>query len=301
MRCCAWVGMLVCLLAVIVPGGAHAEETVKLPSGRDYIAYLPAGGGHGAPLLIAFHGYTETPENLVRFSGLAEPATEKGYVVLFPRGIGRSWNAGLCCAEAMTQDVDDVGFAVAVIDDAAQRYGIDRHRVFLTGMSNGAMLSYRIAAERPDLVAGIAPVAGTLATRSGAIRGPVPILDFHGTEDGLVSYEGGTGMRFNQLFRPVPETLRLWAKADGDGSSPTSMAVPGPADDGLSVQKLEFGGSTVPVVHYKVIGGGHTWPGRPAPAFLGASTKAIDADAIMLDFFAKLPSRANPPSTAGNG
>lgn len=297
MRCCAWFAALACLVA----GMAQAEEAVKLPSGRDYIAYLPAGGGHGAPLLIAFHGYTETPENLVRFSGLAEPATAKGYVVLFPRGIGRSWNAGLCCADAMTQDVDDVGFAGALIDDAAQRYGIDRHRVFLTGMSNGAMLSYRIAAERPDLVAGIAPVAGTLATRSGAIRGPVPVLDFHGTEDGLVSYEGGTGLRFSRMFRPVPETLRLWAKADGAASSPASTAVPGPADDGLTVQKLDFGGGAVPVVHYKIIGGGHTWPGRPAPSFLGASTNAIDADAIMLDFFGKLPSRANPAGTAAKG
>jgi polyhydroxybutyrate depolymerase len=301
MRCYAWFALLACLVAGIVPGRAHAEEAVKLPSGRDYIAYLPADGGHGAPLLIAFHGFTETPENLVRFSGLAEPATDKGYVVIFPRGTGRSWNAGLCCGDAMTQDVDDVGFAGALIDDAARRYGIDRRRVFLTGMSNGAMLTYRIAAERPDLIAGIAPIAGTLVTRSGAIRGPVPVLDFHGTEDGLVSYDGGTGVRVNRLFRPVPETLRLWAKADGDGPSPTSMAVPGPADNGLSVQKLEFGGGTVPVVHYKVIGGGHTWPGRPAPSFLGASSTAIDADAIMLDFFGKLPSRANPTGTAGNG
>src|SRR5690349_20932930 len=144
----SWVlpfNLAVALGASMQAAPARAEDRVQLASGRHYIAYLPSGGGRGAPLLIAFHGAGETPENLAKFSGLASPATTAGYVVIFPAGLGRgddhpSWNAGLCCLYAMLHRVDDVGFTADLIAEAATRYGIDRHRVFLTGISNGAML-----------------------------------------------------------------------------------------------------------------------------------------------------------------
>jgi polyhydroxybutyrate depolymerase len=286
------------LLTAAMACGAGYAETIKLPSGRQYIADLPSSGGKNAPLLIVFHGGALTGASVRKYSGLSEPANKRGYVVIYPTGSGKmgilpTWNAGTCCGYAVAQNIDDVGYTATLIADAAQRFGINTHRVFLTGISNGAEMSFRVAAERPDLVAGIAPISGPLATVSADLKGPVPVVDFHGDADGFAKYGGGEGKVSKVMFRSVPETLAIWAKENGVSPTPTITKLPDIADDGTAVERYDFGPGLAPLVHYRIIGGGHNWPGRKSIGYFGTATKDIDADQIMLDFFDRLPDKHN--------
>ena len=289
--------LLIAFAGLVMGMPCMASQAVRLPTGRHYFIDLPPKGGAAAPLIIVFHGGGESARSVANYSGLSAPANARGYAVMYPSGSGRlglfpTWNAGNCCVYAMLHHIDDVGFTAALIDDAVQRFGINRHRVFLTGISNGAMMSYRVAAERPDLVAGIAPVAGSLITVTINIKGAVPIVDFHGDADHFARYQGGLGRFSNEMLRSVPESLAAWAKANGVSQTPTLTLMPDVANDGTRVERLDYGKGKAPLVHYKILGGGHTWPGATRDVhFLGPTTRNIDADQIMLDFFDAQPSR----------
>jgi len=97
------------------------------------------------------------PRAQQRYSGMDAASDREHFIAVYPNGTGRGrflvWNAGTCCGRAPLQGIDDVGFVRAMIDDLAKRTPIDRTRIYATGLSNGAMMTYRIAAEAPDLVA----------------------------------------------------------------------------------------------------------------------------------------------------
>ena len=120
---------------------------------RTYITHVPGIAGRRAlPVMIAFHGGGGEAEGFKAYAGLDAVADREGFIVVYPNGTGvlprrlLTWNAGECCGYAMNQRVDDAGFAIAVLDDLARRTAIDTRRVYATGHSNGAMMSYRLGA-----------------------------------------------------------------------------------------------------------------------------------------------------------
>ncbi|MBX7081979.1 MAG: hypothetical protein K1X88_22425, partial [Nannocystaceae bacterium] len=119
---------------------------------RRYNLYVPAGldGSVAAPLVINLHGYTSNAAQQQLFSQFDPVADANGLVVAYPEGTDASWNAGTCCGTAVTNDVDDVGFVLAVIADVKARTCIDPKRVYATGMSNGGFMSHRLACEAAD-------------------------------------------------------------------------------------------------------------------------------------------------------
>jgi polyhydroxybutyrate depolymerase len=260
----------------------------------------PAGGW---PLVLAFHGGQSHPELMRRFSGLDALAASGRAVVVFPAGTGSreglfNWNGGNCCGEARADGSDDVGFVNALLDAVAARLPIDPHRVHATGMSNGAMMAYRVGAELADRIASIAPVAGPLALESIAPSRPVPVLHFHGSLDQFTPLGGGIGRRSitRVSHRPVLEGLLEWVHANA--CRPECVREPIPcSDEGTSVERLRWGRSgsdsdsaAAEVVFYRIEGGGHTWPGRrPDSFFLGPSALSLDANTIIWDFFERHP------------
>ncbi len=260
----------------------------------------PAGGW---PLVLAFHGGQSHPELMRRFSGLDALAASGRAVVVFPAGTGSreglfTWNGGNCCGEARADGSDDVGFVNALLDAVAARLPIDPHRVHATGMSNGAMMAYRVGAELADRIASIAPVAGPLALASITPSRPVPVLHFHGTRDQFTPLDGGVGRRSitRVSHRPVLEGLLEWVHANGCDSEYVREPIPC-SDEEISVERLRWGRSgsdpdsaAGEVVFYRIEGGGHTWPGRrPDSFFLGPSALSLDANAIIWDFFERHP------------
>ncbi len=260
----------------------------------------------GWPLVLAFHGGQSHPEMMRRFSGLDVLAAGGRAVVVYPAGTGSrdgllTWNGGNCCGEARDSGSDDVGFALALVADVARRLPIDPRRVHATGMSNGAMMAYRVGAEAADLVASIAPVAGPLALASIAPVRPVPVLHFHGSLDQFTPLDGGIGRRSvtRVSHRPILEGLLDWVRADGCPEVPAREAIPCP-DAGLAIERLTWGPGDAgsEVVFYRIDGGGHVWPGRTPDSFLlGPAVPSLDANEIIWQFFERHPRPYPPGST----
>jgi polyhydroxybutyrate depolymerase len=195
------------------------------------------------------------------------------------------WNAGSFGSKA-----DDVAFIGKVLDDLGTVASVDKKRTYACGMSNGAMMCYRLAAEMSDRIAAIAPVAGTIALEESKPKRPVPVLHFHGTKDTLVPFEGPKG-KMTQ-FKSVDDSIKTWVKLNGCEEKPKATQELSKAGEEPKVTRKTYGaGKDGPEVVLVVIeGGGHTWPGQNARVpFMGKSAMNISANDLIWEFFKKHP------------
>ena len=274
--------------------GDHVRSLTIGELARSYAVHVPPSydPGRPTPVVLALHAAAMNGAAMARFCGLNEKADRSGFVVVYPNGTGSTplflyWDAG----GVRGRPSDDVGYVAKLLDDLATVVHVDTRRVYATGMSNGAMMCYRLAAELSDRIAAIAPVAGTMAIETCRPRRPVPVLHFHGTKDGLVLF-GGPDERIpkNLKFLSVDASIRAWAEADGCPETPAVFEVPDLVEDGTRVLRKSYGpgrgGSEV--ILYIIEGGGHTWPGRePRIPYLGRSTRDIAANDLIWEFFQK--------------
>jgi len=224
------------LLIAGLPGSAHAagpyaEHTLTWQgTQRHYLLHVPRhAGDRPSALVIAFHGYGDSAQEFGAHVRLAQAADEAGMMVALPMSIERgsgeqSWNAIVCCGDAMEKHVDDVGFIGAMIKDIAAHHALDRNRVYATGHSNGATMVYVLAANHPDWFAAIAVVAGRIG--GGTPDGknyvlptparPVPVMMIHGTDDPVVPYDGSRGPNDQPSLwsLSVGDAVHFWASAD---------------------------------------------------------------------------------------
>ncbi|MBN1440764.1 MAG: hypothetical protein JW929_15260 [Anaerolineales bacterium] len=268
---------------------------------RSYLLYIPEGvrDVSAAPVVLVFHGGLGKPENMPTRTGFNTLADKEGFIVAYPRGTSRSevlefdtWNAGLCCGYAQKSGADDVGFVRALLDDLASVAPVDSRRIFATGLSNGAILSYRLACEMADRIAAIGPVSGTQNIAECTPSQPVSVIHFHGTADPMVPYNGGFGSGISGVaFTSVWDTADFWIRADGcptaaehEESAALIRDSYSPCADGTAVEL------------YTIIGGGHSWPdGRWAAAIADESSPAVAASAVMWDFFKAHPKPETRP------
>lgn len=277
------------LIALCLAMPAFAE-TVRLGD-RHYEIFLPRNA-KGAPLILALHGGGGDPGQFASASGLGAAATRAGYAVAFPAGSGRrgerllTWNGGYCCGYAQRTGTDDIGFLKSVIKDARDRFGLS-DRVFLTGMSNGSIMSETFAAQNPDLVRAVAGIAGTMDTGRTQVGGPVPALIIHGTADTMVPYEGGKGdtslTRTN--FASVSSVVSAFLAPWGGGLSETTREI-NRKEDGTSVIVTNYAkGDRLVLRLMTVEGGAHHWPGGRKARLSEGKTQEIDANTEILRFF----------------
>jgi polyhydroxybutyrate depolymerase len=245
------------------------------------------------PVVLAFHGAGMNGKMMRAFTGLDKKSDEAGFLAVYPDGTGTAgffvWNAGAFRASS----VDDVAFTGAMLDDLAKVAAVDPKRVYAAGLSNGAMMSYRLAAELSDRIAAIAPVAGTMVIDKCEPKHPVPVIHFHGTKDSLVPFGGPAKKGKGRApFRSVEASVAAWVKANGCKDEPETTVVADGEKDGLKVVRKRFAGGKggAEVVLYTIEGGGHTWPGSRAFAgLLGASAMTISANDLMWEFFQRHP------------
>lgn len=269
-------------------------------AGRYFYVHVPPG--EALPLVLAFHGGGSTPLDMSRFCHLTELAQRRRFAVVFPAGSGPSpeyltWNAGICCGHASRREVDDVGFATRLLDSLLDRYDVNPARVYATGMSNGGMFCYRLAAALPNRIAAIAPVAGCLAFEPEPLPRVVPALHIHGTADHFVPYDGGGGARsLRQIeFPSVHDSLTHWADACGLPSiEPQYQQIPYDRalanDQRLDAHRAIYATQhgVDQMVEIRITGGGHTWPGEAPPwCFLGASLLGLSASELIWQFLAQ--------------
>jgi polyhydroxybutyrate depolymerase len=280
------------------PGVTTQHVTVD-GTDREYLLSVPTDYSpkRPAPLIFDFHGLGSDMHEQATYSRLDEQAGARGYVVITPDGQGEPTQRWSLVRAAGANP--DVAFVQAMLTATNRALCIDARRVYATGISNGAMFSTVLACALPGRLAAIAPVAGVNATKvCDPGTPPVSVLAFHGTADPIVPYQGGDYFSGAAAARtpgrpqaqPVDDAIAAWAAFDGCGTPPTTRFV---ADD---VQRVAFPkcpkDGTVEL--YRVVGGGHTWPGSPAvrTSRLGSTTASIDATSLMLDFFAAHPRHA---------
>jgi len=246
---------------------------------RTYRLVRPRAAGP-VPLVVALHGGLQSIEGLVQMSDLDTEARRSGFAVVYPVGEQRTWNAGRCCGPAMRRGVDDVGFVTALVDRLVVDGVADRARVYATGISNGGMLAYRLAIERADRIAAIAPIAASMVT-DGRPEFPVSVLHIHGTRDRMVPFGGGIGERALSRVAnpPVREVIDRWRGFVGatDGPSVTSIP-PATIESWTSPEATE-------VTLCSIERGGHVWPG-PHTRFRSPAS-AFDATPFIWGFFSR--------------
>jgi polyhydroxybutyrate depolymerase len=277
--------------------GDHRRSLACGERTRTYLIHVPPSfdPAQPVPVVLVFHGGGTNARTMVRFCGLNETADRYGFLAVYPSGTGRNpnlltWNAGNCCGDALRDNVDDVGFVAALLDDLAGLADIDPNRVFATGMSNGGMLAYRVASELSERIAAIASIAGPMGTEDCRPTRPVSIVHFHGTADEFTPYAGGLGRKSltTIVFRSARDSVRCWVAANGCPEMPQESSSKAEETGGFAVEKSVWGPGTAgsEVVLYTIHGGGHTWPGRiPLGTYLGPSATGISANELLWTFF----------------
>lgn len=266
---------------------------------RSFLLRLPRSIPRGArlPLVLVLHGGGGNAENAERMTGFTPLARSENFIVVYPEGTSRgrsrllTWNAGHCCGYAMQSRVDDVGFLGRLIDEISRQYPVDADRVFVTGMSNGAMMTHRAGIELGAKIAAIAPVVGALFGDEPSSRGRVSALMINGMLDGSVPYAGGPpGGRFADSWdgspvRPALEQGVFWAKQDG-------CSAPATTERSAYVQVRYSCPDRLGVELYAIRTGGHAWPGGERGSQLGDEpSRALDATRVIWQFFATHPKR----------
>lgn len=276
------------------PGTTEGTVTVA-GAARTFRVHVPPSYVHGraAPVVLMLHGGGGSAVQLETQSAKMDPiADREGFITVYPDGVGvvKTFNAGICCGKAATDNVDDVAFVSALLDQIEAKLCTDLHRVFASGMSNGALMSHRLACELSTRIAAIAPVSGTMGIPTCAPTRPVPVFEVHGSADSNVPYAGGIGCgpSAGVVFTSVPDTIEGWRTRNGCSAT----TLPGfEQGDGKCVAYQDC---ESPVVLCTIDGGGHSWPGGQPKATAGCATDGIQSTTFIASeaiwkFFAANP------------
>lgn len=278
---------------------------------RTFNVHLPPGfrTNRSMPVVFCFHGLRLTGQLMMMISNFNSTADKNGFVVVYPDGIGEAWDDG-----RSNRGHDDLGFVSAILQKLTTTVGIDRRRVYASGISNGGYFSQLLACAMPDKIAAVGVVGATMMQQAASqchSNRPMPIMFFLGTSDPLIAWGDGNGRNLGDLgdlvgvsgigsvdsaiaryggLLSVPEILNFWTTHNHCPSgTPYSSTEPDrDPSDGTRVKKESYGSSNNEVVLYRIEGGGHTWPGGfpYAPASVaGKISQDIDACDLMWQFF----------------
>lgn len=261
---------------------------------RSYYVYAPSdySPSKSYPVLFVFHGGEGNANNILKITKFKDYIDKYQFILIAPNGSNRfenelflMWNAGHCRGYASEAKINDSKFVNTIIDQTADSYNIDRKRIYLTGLSNGAMLSYKIACQLSGKIAGVAPVGGAMNYIPKSAKSPIPVVVFHGTADRHVLFKGGIPLDFfeekTRVDNSVSKAVSFWVKNNKCSQNPIIVQ-----NGNVSVYKYLHSEDNTPVILYKITGGKHAWPGgeRDFP-FGDKPTNEINASQIILDAF----------------
>jgi polyhydroxybutyrate depolymerase len=295
---------------------------------RSYLLHVPpaASSGRALPLVLNLAGATQNGLLEEFQSGMNANANRNGYLVAYPNGTRIStvltpdpvagqaqygFNAGECCGLPVTDKVDDVGFLLKVIADIAARTPTDLRRVYVTGISNGGMMAYAMAAEASTHIAAIASVSGQVEIPTIHPTRAVPTMEFHSVNDPIAFFDG-TPNKNPKLVLSVMEGIHQWVRADDCDPTPhvgKTIVGTGAISEGETATLLTYTHcrSGVEVALWRFTGSGHVWPGAtfntgPKSTWVlggvGRGIVLVNANETMWTFFRHYELPAAPKTSS---
>jgi polyhydroxybutyrate depolymerase len=277
---------------IVTTGCGKASPTVpgqtietSLTSGglqRTYRLHVPVGyNSHQmTSLVLNFPGMNETAKEQESYTHYSALADQQHFLVVYPQGtLGSDGKLGWSTYGKYDPTVNDILFISDLLTALQHQLCVDPARIYATGMSNGGGMTNLLACQMAGRIAAFVPVAAAIYPIPGGCHParPVPYLEFHGTSDPIVHYNGSTPLN----FAPVMQTMQNWATLDGCTSGPTTFFQQADVT-GLQWANCQKG---VMVQHYNINGGGHTWPGARSVPRLGTTTQTISATTLGWQFF----------------
>lgn len=271
---------------------------------RQYIYYEPENLNEQMPLVFVMHGYTGDANSIRNYSEMNDFADQYGFAVCYPRGTvdgggNRFWNVGY--AFHPNETVDDVGFLTQLAQYLQQTNGLNPDYTFATGMSNGGEMCYMLACQGYDTFKAVAPVAGMILQdildECDAAPG-IPVFEIHGSQDGVTPLAGDPDNNDGWGSYPsIADTIDYFVEKNNcitlvEGTLPNTDTSDGSF---IESEKYIYGINQNEVWYYKVVGGGHDWPGSGGNMDIEAGEQAwlffqnyIDNNEVVLDLDAAI-------------
>lgn len=277
------------LLAQVQPGSFMYDGVM-----RNYLVFLPQGYGGELdfPMVINLHADTRSAQLHLEYTLMNAVADTAGFIVVYPDAYyfnaagQKSFNRDDINATPppTTPDTRDVGFINALIDTLDSHYRIDLDRIYACGWTGGGTMSLKLACQLNNRIAAVASVTGELsiATANGcAANRAMPVIIMHGTADPIVLYGGKPG------WHSTEQTASHWANLNNCLEPDTVLLPNSDPNDGCTVEKFTYpdGDYGSQVILYKVIGGGHSWPGAAFNNGIGNTNRDINAGVEIWNFF----------------
>lgn len=302
-----WTVIAAVLLSWPLTVASAAQRTIQVgPLSREFRLYVAPSVRGPAPLVIVLHGGGGTAAQTERFTGFNQTAFRERWSVAYPQGINNHWSDGRPHSDPRRQSIpgqDDRAFIFALIEALTQEGLADPARIYLSGISNGGMMTLFAACQRPELFAGIAVIAASLPVDSACAPSlPLSAVFFHGTDDEFIPFGGGSvaaGKTRHDLGRVkgALDTVEEVARASRCRAARTKpLLIDKDPRDGTSVTMADWSCPPgIGVRHVVIIGGGHTWFGNGqrmmANWLLGRAGNEISVNEEMIRFFNGLPPR----------
>lgn len=301
------ITMASCTSTQLYQQPSHSNLTLETLSfdgrARTYYLYLPPKDKSAAKLavVVVLHGGGKADGNeMAEMTGYNKLADREGFIAVYPNGVDAQWNDGRGKTFRKAEDiskVNDIGFLSALIELLIRDYNGDPRRIYVTGLSNGGMMTLRLGCEIGSKLAAIAPVIANMpANIVGTCKpdSPLPVLLMNGTTDPLVPWDGGSVRFFRRAMGEVvstAETVQFWVKHNQCNSTPDIVILPdNDRNDGSRVKVLTYKSNRngADVILYAIEGGGHNFPGSnipDRPRILGRKNNDINGPEVIWEFF----------------
>ncbi|MBO0779496.1 MAG: hypothetical protein J2P37_11780 [Ktedonobacteraceae bacterium] len=256
--------------------GDHTDTITSSGVRRTMLIHIPPSYGlNPQPLVVFYHGYSWTAQNMENNAQTAQEADKAGFVLVFPQGLETppTWNAGIGAGNLTTGSANDIQFTRDLLTHMKQHYCIDARRIYVTGFSLGGGMAYRAICHLSDQIAAIATVSGAYYPFPEGChpQRPLPVMEIHGGADTQAPYNGYPAR--NMLA--VNDYLNGWLSRDHCSQPSQTFFQQG------DVTGIEWThcASGVSIKHYRVSDGGHNWPGTPN------TTQVINSNQVIWQFF----------------